>query len=277
MDTLWSVLKYGNGIATGVILTFICIAALFVLFKQTSFYMLQKHLEETIERFILAKQGLTSLKHYSVELNGFQATQWQYNGYLVWEIPGALGEAECDALVAGEGKAADAAIKPLLNLLSRFSGVPASHNEQPEFIHLKDGDKEHVAEFDWCKEGAPGCESGPREATLLVWLNDAAGSHIEFPAIDLEVKAEKGKALFFFATDDRGHPFMESLWKMGQANPGGESWLAMTCTRRRPVVQATATAAAATPASTTSIEEARPVEEPDTQVPNDTAPPEDLS
>ena len=68
--------------------------------------------------------------------------------------------------------------------------------------------------------------SGQRRYTLLIYLNDDfEGGETEFTKLNLKIKPEKGKAIFFKSTDENEVIYQQSMHR-GNEVINGEKWIA---------------------------------------------------
>lgn len=82
-------------------------------------------------------------------------------------------------------------------------------------------------------EGQPECASNQRVATILMYLNDDfEGGETRFPNLNIKVKPQKGKAVFFWVSDPiTGYVFKNTLHG-GDPVQHGEKWIATQWIRR---------------------------------------------
>lgn len=114
---------------------------------------------------------------------------------------------------------------------ARIAGLlrwPVSHGEGLQVLHYRPGAeyKPHYDYFDPRSPGTPALlkRGGQRVGTLLMYLNNPVkGGGTTFPAVGLEIAAQRGHALFF--SYDRPHPDTLSLHG-GAPVIEGEKWVA---------------------------------------------------
>ena len=124
--------------------------------------------------------------------------------------------------------------RKLAALSWKLSGIPPSHQEALQVAHYKSSRK-FDAHFDACVyDDKAYCDkmnnnSGQRFSTLLVYLNDNfTGGETEFVNINnVKIKPEKGKAIFFWNTDENEKILQESQHR-GNPVGKGEKWI---CTK----------------------------------------------
>lgn len=80
--------------------------------------------------------------------------------------------------------------------ISALMNVPIEHAEGLQILHYGPG-QEYQAHYDFFGPNSPSAENN-RISTLIIYLNDVeAGGETVFPMLDLEVKPERGSALYF--------------------------------------------------------------------------------
>jgi len=189
---------------------------------------------------------------------------FEKSGYVVKEFDGFLSTAECDSLmvfcesqkmdqssVLSYGTKSDTSVDmdsrksrtkwlpneqhPVAIKMAKFaaelSGKPLENQEMLQVVKYDEGGKFNP-HFDACDIEDPEYKkrvnhgAGQRLATLLVYLNDRyEGGETDFVEIGYRVKPQKGKALFFWDTDDKEEIIPWSK-HMGCEVRGGNKWIA---------------------------------------------------
>jgi prolyl 4-hydroxylase len=126
-------------------------------------------------------------------------------------------------------------INKISNVTSNICNKPKENQELLQIVKYPTGGFFNP-HYDACQGSKEFCQqmngtSGPRYGTLLVYLNDDfEGGETVFPNINKTVKPEKGKAVFFYTTDENGNILTESLHS-GNPVIKGEKWICNKWTR----------------------------------------------
>jgi prolyl 4-hydroxylase len=205
-----------------------------------------------------------AVSYNPVVQDGQPSRTFEKSGFVVKEFDKFLSHAECDSLMAfcesqkmeqssvlSYGAKSDIAVKmdsresktkwlqndqhPVANKMADFaaelSGKPVGNQEMLQVVKYDDGGKFNP-HFDACDIEEPEYKkrvnhgAGQRLATLLVYLNDTyEGGETDFVEIGYKVKPQKGKAVFFWDTDDK-EEILPLSRHMGCEVRGGNKWIA---------------------------------------------------
>lgn len=201
------------------------------------------------------------MEHTIIE--GRKVVKRTYGTFQVWEVYNIFTPAECDTIirlaehkgfkegavwgrnnvhvrndkvrkskVAWLTNKADEAVMKMAKLTEKISGLPIDNQEFLQVAKYDAGGyyNEHrdtcMATKEECAERT--ATSGDRKSTLLVYLNENYhGGETYFPKIDLKIKPERGKGLFFINMDWQDQPQHLSLHQ-GLSVEGGPKYI---CTK----------------------------------------------
>lgn len=120
-------------------------------------------------------------------------------------------------------------VNKISNLASNITNKPKDNQELLQVVKYPVGGFFHP-HYDACMGTPEFCKrmdgsAGPRYGTLLIYLNDNfQGGETTFPNINKTIKPEKGKAVFFYTTDENGNLLTESLHS-GNPVISGNKWI----------------------------------------------------
>lgn len=135
-------------------------------------------------------------------------------------------------------------VKSIEERIAKLTGIPENHGEGMQVLrYVKGGHyKVHHDAFDPRYEGnEPVLKvGGQRIMTFLIYLNtlsDENGGATYFPKLNLRIKPERGKALFWHNVDEHGTIDMMMMHEgMDVLEDGVEKWILTRWIRQRPYV-----------------------------------------
>jgi prolyl 4-hydroxylase len=124
----------------------------------------------------------------------------------------------------------NAIVARLEERISALTGLPVDHGEPLQVLHYKPGN-EYLAHHDWFDPADPGSaevlrNGGQRVVTLVIYLNDVgAGGETRFPEIGLDIRPQRGSAVYFEYLNAAGDLDPRCL-HAGVPVTQGEKWIA---------------------------------------------------
>jgi prolyl 4-hydroxylase len=135
-------------------------------------------------------------------------------------------------------RAKDTVVSRIEARTSRLAGLPDSHGELIEVIRYQEG-QTYRPHWDWFDPETDGgsrriAAFGQRVATVILYLNDGfEGGSTVLSRIGLDVRPQKGSALFFCNVDEMGQGNRRTL-HAGAPVLSGEKWIATRWFASRP-------------------------------------------
>lgn len=124
----------------------------------------------------------------------------------------------------------NAIVARLEQRIAALTGLPLDNGEPLQVLHYKPGN-EYLAHHDWFDPADPGSaevlrNGGQRIITLIIYLNDvAAGGETRFPEIGLDIRPQRGSAVYFEYLNAAGELDHRCL-HAGVPVAQGEKWIA---------------------------------------------------
>lgn len=124
----------------------------------------------------------------------------------------------------------DKIVESISKKVAEITGTPQQNQEHLQVVKYKPGGffKHH---YDACDGDKSFCKrmngkSGPRLATLIIYLNDDfQGGETFFPNIDYNVAPKKGKAVLFYNIDNKTEKIIKESLHAGKPVKSGEKWI----------------------------------------------------
>jgi prolyl 4-hydroxylase len=125
----------------------------------------------------------------------------------------------------------DPVVATVSQKVAALVNLPVNNQESLQVARYLPGGK-FEPHYDACDDHNDDCSgmnglSGPRYATVLVYLNDNyTGGTTSFPKLGITVRPEKGKAILFYDVDPRTLQILDKSFHSGDPLINGEKWIA---------------------------------------------------
>jgi prolyl 4-hydroxylase len=125
----------------------------------------------------------------------------------------------------------DPVVASLSQKVAALVNLPVNNQESLQVARYLPGGK-FEPHYDACDDHNDDCSgmngrSGPRYATVLVYLNDNyTGGTTSFPKLGITVHPEKGKAILFYDVDPTTLQILDKSFHSGDPLINGEKWIA---------------------------------------------------